>query len=267
MLSMQRWFVGLVMLAMMGAFAFLMPLRALAADDSIGDLVPQNLRDAIREHVEGQDLDYAGLCREIVQSEHHGETCAFVFFQDDGRALVTYGAVASDQIDQQYFTNEGGRWVAEGSTSDPEPEAGDVPEGLRDAIRDFLEQRGLTYAGLCTEIVPWEHYGETCAAVAWLHGGKAQVTYGAVASDELTNETFFEDETGWHATSSGPIVPPDYDPETPTATPSEPGTPTDPNDDSTGHNNDRTALLTLGAIAFGIVAVGGIGAGTLKRRR
>ena len=165
--------------------------------------------------------------------------------------------------------------------SDPNPgspvQPGDVPEDLQQAIRDFLEQRGLTYAGLCNGIEQWEHYGETCAMVLWIADGKAHVTYGLVASDELNEETFFEDETGWHATSSGPIVPPDDEPYEPTPAPApneptpapapnepEPG---DGNDDGSDDDDNRTTLLTLGAVAFGLVAVGGIGAGVLKRRR
>jgi hypothetical protein len=279
--NIQRFSFGLLLVGLMSAFALLMPLHALAADDATGDAVPQDLRDAIRDFVDGQDRDYAGLCREIEQWDHYGETCAFVFLIADGRTLVTYGVVATDELQQRFFTQENGAWAPEPEMSDPEPEPADpndpepggpvdpndVPQNLQEAIRDFLEQRGLSYAGLCTAIEQHEHYGKTCAFVIWIADGKAQVNYGLVASDEINEEIFFEDELGWHATSSGPIVPPTEEPVDPTPVPNEPEPGDGSDDDSNDDDDDRTALLTLGAVAFGIVAAGGIGAGVLKRRR
>jgi hypothetical protein len=281
MQGIQRWSVGVLAVGLMSLFALLMPLHALAADDATGDEVPQELRDAIRDLVEDEGRDYAGLCREIVQHEHNGETCAFVFFLEDGRTLVTYGVVASDELQQRFFVFENGQWQAEPEMSDPDPEPadpigpvqpGDVPQDLQEAIRDFLEQRGLTYAGLCQAIVQHEHYGETCAFVLWMADGKAGITYGLVASDELNEEIFFEDETGWHATSSGPIVPPTEDP---TEEPTEPApAPTQPTPDGGGDGGDdadddgnTAAVFAVAVAGLGIVVAGGAGASLLRRRR
>jgi hypothetical protein len=279
MQGIQRWSVGVLAVGIMSLFALLMPLHALAADDVTGDSVSQELRDAIRDLVESEGRDYAGLCREIVQHEHYGETCAFVFLIEDGRTLVTYGVVASDEIQQRFFAFENGQWQAEPEMSDPDPEPadpnapvqpGDVPQDLQDAIRDFLEARGLTYAGLCQAIVQHEHYGETCAFVLWMADGKAGVTYGLVASDEMNEETFFEDETGWHATSSGPIVPPTEEPGEPSPSPAPTQPTTDGGSDDGSDDDDGFDSATLFAVAvagLGIVVAGGVGASLLKRRR
>lgn len=267
MQQIHRWSIGLLLAGLMSAIALLMPLHALAADDVTGDAVPQELREAIRDMVEGQGRDYAGLCRETEQWNHHGETCAFVFPIEDGRLLVTYGVVATDEIQQRFFVYENGAWEAVPEMSDPDPEPADptgpvdpndVPKDLQEAIREFLQQRGLTYAGLCQVIDQGSHIGDTCAFVLSIEDGEARVSYGLVASDEINEEIFFQDETGWHATSSGPIVPPTEEPGQPVPTPRTP---------DVGDDDDSGWWMPLAILGVGIVAAGGLSAGIARRRR
>ena len=261
----QKLAISLVGGALIGAYALLMPMRALA--QSSDPLPGAALRAAIEAHLESEGFGHAGLCREIEQQDHFGEACAFVFHLDGNEAVVSYGPVASDEIREATFVLRDGEWIPD-SEAAPSPELPQaVPGGLAGVIREFLEQRGLSYAGLCTEITPWEHYGEYCAMVTTVDRGKATVSYGLVASDDIQQETFFLDELGWHATSSGPIVPPDYgtpSPVPPTTTPEagEPGD--DANNDSAGTNDHAAFILALVA---GTVLVGGAGTYGISRRR
>jgi hypothetical protein len=86
--------------------------------------IPQGLKDAIREEVEFQGHDYAGLCRDIAQHEHFGEYCAFVLNIDGGTAEVTYGPVLSEPTAHVTFLLIDGRWVHPGGgpgEGEPEP--------------------------------------------------------------------------------------------------------------------------------------------------
>jgi hypothetical protein len=244
-----------------------------------------SLRAGIRLHIESEGLTYAGLCREIEQWQHYGETCAFVLAIDGDQAHISYGLVASDEIGRATLLLEDGEWFSEGQSEPvPSPASGsgptlptgpghedefvppvhNVPADLEAAIREFLEQRGLTYAGLCAEIVQHEHYGKTCAFVTQLEDGQATVTYGRVASDELNSIDFSFGESGWYADASPPIVPPatptTVSP-TPIPSPSPLPRPSDVVDDS-----GNMAVFVVAGIA-GSVIVGGAGAYGYNRRR
>ncbi len=72
-----------------------------------------------------------------------------------------------------------------------------VPAGLRAAIQAEVESRGETFAGMCREIVQHEHYGEWCAFVQEMDEDSADVTFGPVASDEISAQSFMKVDGEW----------------------------------------------------------------------
>lgn len=113
----RKGVVGAAIAIVLGLYALLMPMHGLAQE---ADSPDEDLRVAIKEFVERQGFTYAGLCREIDQTQFIGQYCGFVFPVDDTTVKVTYGLVLSDEIHEETFVFAGGRWVAES-------EAGEVP--------------------------------------------------------------------------------------------------------------------------------------------
>jgi hypothetical protein len=84
------------------------------AADVPSNEVPSGLKAAIRDKVEGEGHQYAGLCRDIEQHNHPGEYCAFVLSIDGNWAEVTYGPVLSEPTAHIAFQNVDGHWEHHG---------------------------------------------------------------------------------------------------------------------------------------------------------
>ena len=80
-----------------------------------------------------------------------------------------------------------------------------VPQDLRAGIAAEVEWRGYQYAGLCREINQAEYLGQSCAFVQSLTPSRAEVTFGAVLSDELHEVVFPKTDGVWVATGRGPV--------------------------------------------------------------
>ena len=174
----------------------------IAAADVNPSEVPAGLKASIQDSVERRGHDYAGLCREIEQSQHIGEYCAFVQELSEFDATVTFGPVLSDQIETVRYDNRNQNRVWVESTS--QPPRGDVPESLRKAIGDAVEARGETYAGLCKEIPDQsQHIGEWCAFVESVRSQDADVVFGPVLSDELYAVRFVKSGDTWALATGG----------------------------------------------------------------
>lgn len=81
------------------------------------DDVPDELKTAIEGYITDEGHEYAGFCRDIEQSEHHGEYCVFVLSMTETEATVSYGAVASDEMEEVTFAKEGTTWTTETDTT------------------------------------------------------------------------------------------------------------------------------------------------------
>jgi hypothetical protein len=205
-MNLKKHAIGMAAAVFAIAGALLIP--SIASADVQPSQVPAGLKDAIRGAVEQRGHDYAGLCREIDQSQHVGESCAFVLELTEFDATVSFGPVLSDEIQTLRFDNRNQNRVWVESTA--QPPLGEVPQALRDAIKKTVEARGQTYAGLCKEIPDQsQHIGQWCAFVDSVRSEDADVTFGPVLSDELYSARFVKSGDTWAlATGSGnPGVP------------------------------------------------------------
>lgn len=80
-----------------------------------------------------------------------------------------------------------------------------IPQDLRAAIKAEVELRGEKYAGLCREIDQDQHVLQWCAFVQSLTADRAEVTFGAVLSDELHQAIFIKSGGAWIASGRGPV--------------------------------------------------------------
>lgn len=197
----------LAMAAAVFAIAGALLIPSMAAADVHPSQVPAGLKTGIQDAVERRGHDYAGLCREIDQSQHIGEYCAFVLELTEYDATVNFGPVLSDQIETVRFDNRNQNRVWVESTS--QPPLGEVPVSLRESIKKAVEARGETYAGLCKEIPDQsQHIGQWCAFVESVRSQDADVVFGPVLSDELHSVRFVKSGDSWKlATGGGSGVP------------------------------------------------------------
>jgi hypothetical protein len=82
-----------------------------------------------------------------------------------------------------------------------------VPGSLKTAIQEAVEDRGEEYAGFCRDINegpnPSAYAGQWCSFVLALSMDFAQVTFGAVQSNELHWVTFIRDGDVWTTQAPG----------------------------------------------------------------
>lgn len=203
----------------------LMPITA-SADVAAND-VPAALNAAIKAKVEGEGHQYAGLCNGIEQSNNVGKYCGAVISMTDTTADVSYGPVLSEPTARTTFVKTNGAWAASEG----------IPAELRAAIKSYVEGKGHTYAGLCTEIAQdGSNIGKYCAAVSNVTATQATVTYGPVASNAIATVSFTKVNGGWSATAST------------TATPRPPATGSGVSADEPGSAN--TAALAAVAVVL-----------------
>lgn len=129
MLSAQKLSIA-AFFAVIGAYALFMPLHAIARTPE--PVVSAALRQAIREHVEGEGAVYAGLCDEIDQATHADKSCAFVTYPAQGRVLVSHGPLASGSMQHELFVLGESGWQVRPAPSvrpAPPPDDADAEEG------------------------------------------------------------------------------------------------------------------------------------------
>ncbi|MEX0782305.1 MAG: hypothetical protein WD557_06615 [Dehalococcoidia bacterium] len=142
-----------------------------------------------------------------------------------------------------------------------------IPASLQSAIKAEIESKGHKYAGLCRVVneQPQIPVGEYCAFVLSIEHDIAEVSYGAVLSDQITRVNFHSQNGTW--VKEGTSTPPPPTPSTPT-TPTNPGTPKPPAtgdglaDDS---GSDNSAAL-LGAAAVAVAGLGVAGVAIARKR-
>ena len=139
-----------------------------------------------------------------------------------------------------------------GSAAQVQPDQ--VPAGLEAAIEAEIESRGETYAGLCEAIEQSEHVGEWCAFVLSLSETEAEVTFGAVLSDELEEATFVQSGGDWTPQSETPKTATP----TPTTTTSQ-STPTTTTSPSTPSSTSPPATATPRANSIQVPNTGSAG--------
>jgi hypothetical protein len=102
------------------------------------------------------------------------------------------------------FIKVDGQWTHPGGgPGEGEPDG--IPQDLRDAVREFVQGKGHTYAGLCNEILQdGSTLGQYCANLTDLTAASVKVHYGPVASNELTTVRFVNQGGSWQAEVQGP---------------------------------------------------------------
>lgn len=178
------------------ALAFAM-LPAFAEANVPSNQVPSELKSAIEQYIENQGHGYAGLCVDVNQQQPlpFGEYCAFVLSIEHDIADVSYAPVASDDISYAYFKNTNGTWspiLPDSETPTPPPAENNLPAGLANAIKQHIESRGHQYAGLCVDVNanPPLPFGKYCAFVLSIEHDIAEISYGPVASNDITMVSF-----------------------------------------------------------------------------
>lgn len=141
-----------------------------------------------------------------------------------------------------------------------------VPDDLKAIIEQHIESKGHDYAGLCREVNEQTPLpvGKHCAFVLSIEHDIAEVTYGPVASNDLTFVSFLHEDGAWKLrTDSEPYEPPTQ----PSGGSSSP-TPRPP---STGGGNDPASgdgsMPIAALIALGTAALAGAGAATIAVRK
>lgn len=197
------------------------------------DQVPASLETAIQQYIESQGHDYAGLCREVLSrpSIPYGEHCAFVLTIEHDIAEVTYAPVASDEISRIHFKNNGGSWspiLPDSPTPTPPPAESELPLGLGDVIQQYIEGQGHEYAGLCVDVNanPPLPFGEYCAFVLSIEHDIAEISYGPVASNDISLVSFRLEGGEWKLYDQQAPNPTPTTPAQPTTTPTTPAQPT-----------------------------------------
>ena len=137
-----------------------------------------------------------------------------------------------------------------------------IPADLQAAIKVEIESHGHKYAGL-GRVVNQQNplpFGEYVAFVQSIEHDIAEVTYGPVASDEITRVNFVHQNGNW--VKEGTTAP---------TTPSNPGSPSTPKPPATGDGiaddsgSDDTTVL-LGAAAVAVAALGVAGVAVSRKR-
>lgn len=215
-------------IALAAAFA-----PGMARADVPPEQVPASLRSAIQQYVESQGHDYAGLCREVIAgpSIPYGEHCAFVLTIQHDIAEVTYAPVATDELNRIHFKNTGGAWspiLPDSPTPTPPPAESELPPGLGDIIEQYIEGQGHEYAGLCIDVNanPPLPFGEYCAFVLSIEHDIAEISYGPVASNDISLVSFIFEGGQWRLYNPQAPSPTPATPAPPTATPTSPSQPT-----------------------------------------
>jgi hypothetical protein len=232
----------------LGLVAAILSFQAIALADVAPADVPEDLKAAIKAEVEYQGHQYAGLCKAIDQSANTPKYCANVLSMTATEAEVAYGPVASEPTAHIVFFKENGRWSHPGG-GPGEGESGQIPSDLKAAIGKFLQGKGFDYAGLCNEIAQdGSTDGKYCANVSNLTATTASVSYGKVATNELTTVAFEKQNGSWalKTTVSNPV-----------ATPKPPDSGSGFIRDG-GFNTDFAASAAVGvllAVALGLFAV------------
>jgi LPXTG-motif cell wall-anchored protein len=187
-----------------------MPLLALflwsavARADVLPDQVPGDLKTAIEQKVKSDGKEYAGLCRSIDQPANVGRHCAFVLTLSPTSAEVSYGPVLSEPVAKVTFAKVDGTWTVAGSG-----QPSSIPADLREAIKEHVESKGHTYAGICAEIAQdGSNIGKYCANATNVTAATATVAYGPVASNTITTVSFEKRATGWLAVGAPATVVP-----------------------------------------------------------
>ena len=136
--------------------------------------------------------------------------------------------------------------------ADVQPEQ--VPQSLQAAIKAEVESKGFEYAGLCRVVNEQQPlpFGKYCAFVLSIEHDIAEVTYGPVASDQITRVNFVSQNGTW--VKQGSTAP---------TTPTSPSNPATPKPPSTGDGvvneggTNNSNLAVMGGIAA--LAVAGLG--------
>ncbi len=232
-------FLAPIFAAVALALAF---LPGLARADVPSQQIPESLRAAIQQHVESKGKEYAGLCVDVNANPPlpFGKYCAFVLSIEHDIAEVSYGPVASNDITRASFKNQGGAWKLMNGNDVPTPmpptkvpQSAQLPAGLGNAIKQYIESKGHQYAGLCLDVNdnPPLPFGKYCAFVLSIEHDIAEVSFGPVASNDISLVSFKLEGGAWKVMGaqtpapSPTSVPPTA---TPSATPTTPANPTTP---------------------------------------
>jgi hypothetical protein len=254
-----------------GAWAPILPDSPTPTPPPVGNSLPPALNSVIKQFIESRGHVYAGTCEEANAKPEvpFGAYCVAVTIEH-GFAEVFYGPVASDDIRMISFEMVNGGWVLEASetpatpttpaqpapatpSNSPSPA---VPAALEQAIKQLIESKGKKYAGLCVEVNtrPQVPFGEYCAFVNSIKDGVADVSYGPVASDEITRVRFELDGGQW-------------EPLTGTSQPQTGATPRPPSTGSgDGDGGGNGGLVALASIVGVVLLVSSAGAVALRRR-
>lgn len=145
----------------------------------------------------------------------------------------------------------------------------EVPAELEAAIKQHIESEGHVFAGFCRDVIanePSATPGEYCAFVISIEHEIAEVTYGAVFSDELSFVSFKFENGAW--TQMGEPKPVNQQPQPQTQTPVPTSTPRAPSTGSGTAPSGETlpVLAILGGLTLAI-GFGAIWAEASARRR
>lgn len=215
-------------------------LPGLARADVPNQQIPGSLKTAIQQHIESQGKQYAGLCVDVNANPPlpFGKYCAFVLSIEHDIAEVSYGPVASGDITLVSFKNQGGSWKLMNGNDGPTPmpptkvpQSAQLPAGLGNAIKQYIESKGHQHAGLCLDVNdnPPLPFGKYCAFVLSIEHDIAEVSYGPVASNDISRVSFKLEGGTWKVMGTQTQMPtPSPTSVPPTATPTTPASPTAP---------------------------------------
>lgn len=137
--------------------------------------------------------------------------------------------------------------------------ANQVPDDLKSVIEQHIESKGHDYFGFCreaNETVPLPA-GKYCIFVQSIEHDIAEITYGPVASNDITFVSFEHNNGAWELRSADE--------------PYNPGTSPTPRPPATGNGGSGVTDSENSATGLGVIVVAGslaaAGAGALALRR
>jgi hypothetical protein len=163
------------------------------------------LRAAVRAFVESRGYEYAGLCKEVDLARNVGRWCATPSSLSGDSARFVVGPVLTDTTYSITFVRKAGSWTP-GTNNVPY----NVPAALRAQLKNFIEARGYTFAGLCPEIDMNQHTGKWCAYPMLMSAENAEFVVGPVQSSTSYRVKFGKRSGAWTVTSQNvPVNVPD----------------------------------------------------------
>jgi hypothetical protein len=154
--------------------------------------IPQEVRNGVKNLVEGRGYQFAGFCAEIDQNRYPGQWCAVVDSLNTNSVKLRVGPVNGEAVASITFLRSNGTWAL-ASHNVPF----NITPALRQAVKNLLESRGYEYAGLCAEIDGSRYPGQWCANLVSLTADSARFAFGPVLSEVKYAATFNRTGSSW----------------------------------------------------------------------